>query len=258
MIIANKRLGETPLQLIKRLRSEGNGLENLTLGYAGRLDPMAEGLMLLLVNDENLDRKRYERLDKVYELKILLGVATDTFDLMGLVVASINENISKEHVALAKDALTRMTGDIEQFYPPYSAIEIKGHPLWWWAKNNRLNEVNVPKKTIHIKKVELLGFGETTNNDLLSYVKETVSIVDGSFRQDEIINKWEDTLLANESISFPLISIQVLASSGTYMRSIANEVGRLIGVPSVAYSIKRVSVGEHKLEDLGGFSYKKV
>jgi hypothetical protein len=64
MILIDKRVGETPLQLINRIRIEMPKLKNERLSYAGRLDPMAEGQMLILVGDENNNRDKYLGLDK--------------------------------------------------------------------------------------------------------------------------------------------------------------------------------------------------
>jgi tRNA U55 pseudouridine synthase TruB len=67
MILIDKKVGETPLELINRIRIEMPELKDERLSYAGRLDPMAEGQMLILVGDENDNREKYLGLDKEYE-----------------------------------------------------------------------------------------------------------------------------------------------------------------------------------------------
>ena len=59
-----KKRGETPLQALNRLRKEAPKLENEILSYAGRLDPLAEGLMLVLIGEANKKREKYLNLDK--------------------------------------------------------------------------------------------------------------------------------------------------------------------------------------------------
>jgi len=58
-----KNIGETPLECLERIRSERQELVKERLSYAGRLDPMAEGVMLILVGDENKEREKYLGLD---------------------------------------------------------------------------------------------------------------------------------------------------------------------------------------------------
>jgi len=83
MILLNKPLGMTPLEAIREFQRKNPKYQTTKLSFAGRLDPMAEGLLLVLEGEENKDRKRFENLDKTYEFSILFGVTTDTYDLLG-------------------------------------------------------------------------------------------------------------------------------------------------------------------------------
>ncbi len=85
-LIFNKHLGETPLQALDRLRIEQPEYQKATLSYAGRLDPMAEGLLLVLVDDECKHSQDYFGFDKDYEATILFGFDTDTHDILGKIV----------------------------------------------------------------------------------------------------------------------------------------------------------------------------
>src|SRR5262245_8184953 len=78
----------TPNQLIEQLRNKHPEYQNEKIGFAGRLDPMAHGLMLLLIGYENKNRTEYLNLDKTYYFKILLGVETDSYDLLGLITST--------------------------------------------------------------------------------------------------------------------------------------------------------------------------
>ena len=66
-----KNEGETPLECLERFRVEQPIYKDAVLSYAGRLDPMAEGVMLVLVDEENKNREKYLSLDKTYEVEIL-------------------------------------------------------------------------------------------------------------------------------------------------------------------------------------------
>jgi len=70
-----KEYGETPLECLERLRNIsqfGDALKYAKLSYAGRLDPLAEGLMIVLVGEENKNRHSHLGLGKTYELDVLL------------------------------------------------------------------------------------------------------------------------------------------------------------------------------------------
>src|SRR3972149_4445698 len=81
-----KQLGETPRERLERLRAQRPHYEHEVLSYAGRLNPMAEGVMLCLVGSANKRREAYLDLGKEYVLDILLGFSTDTYDILGRVM----------------------------------------------------------------------------------------------------------------------------------------------------------------------------
>ena len=92
-----KQVGITPLQLIKKFVRSNPEYKDEKLGYAGRLDPMAEGVMIILVGDENKKREKYLDLNKKYEVGILFGVSTDTHDVLGLIERHASHDIIKDY-----------------------------------------------------------------------------------------------------------------------------------------------------------------
>ena len=95
VIVVNKPQGKTPLELIQEYRASHPKLEDQKLGYAGRLDPLASGVMLILVGDENTNRAYYERLPKTYIFEIVAGCETDTYDPMGIIRTITEVKIEK-------------------------------------------------------------------------------------------------------------------------------------------------------------------
>src|SRR5882724_12690946 len=81
-----KELGETPRERLERLRVQKPHFEHEVLSYAGRLDPMAEGVMLCLVGSANSRREQYLDMSKEYTLDVLFGFSTDTYDVLGRVL----------------------------------------------------------------------------------------------------------------------------------------------------------------------------
>lgn len=231
-----KEIGQTPFQLVQKIKSKKE-YSDLKIGFAGRLDPMAEGVMLFLVDEENKKRKDYERLPKTYEFEVLIGISTDTYDVMGIPTLYPVEKTAK--TPLIK------TGKFIQKYPPFSYIKAKGKPLYWWARNNRLSEIEIPKKEVEIYNARYLGSKSILFEDLFKIVKTRVRKAEGDFRQEEIISKWEELFDKNTKRNFKVYRFEVECSSGTYIRSIANELGLSIGNGAIALSITRTQVGKY-------------
>ena len=79
-IISYKNIGETPLDIVNKYRKP-----NCKYSFAGRLDPMARGQMIVLEGLECKNQDKYCGLDKIYEFEILFGFSTDTYDILGIV-----------------------------------------------------------------------------------------------------------------------------------------------------------------------------
>ena len=137
-----KDIGQTPLELINTIKLDSDN--KIKYSYAGRLDPMARGQMIILQDKECKSKDNYLNLDKEYEFEILLGYQTDTFDILGKIQNSFSKNIPK----ILDFNLTKYLGQQEQYYPPYSSKVVNKKPLWLWSKENRLNEIEIPKKIL--------------------------------------------------------------------------------------------------------------
>src|SRR3989344_9613864 len=88
IIVLNKKEGETPLEALENFRPRNKEYKDIKMTYAGRLDPMASGLLLVLVGKEIKNKEKYLALNKEYDFKILFGFATDTYDILGRVTHS--------------------------------------------------------------------------------------------------------------------------------------------------------------------------
>ncbi len=95
-VILNKKEGETPLQALERLRSSNSKYKDAKMTYAGRLDPMASGLLIILIGDEVKNKEKYLKLNKEYEFEVLFGFATDTYDILGKVVKNGSPDVSEK------------------------------------------------------------------------------------------------------------------------------------------------------------------
>lgn len=242
VIRLHKPVGMSPLQLINKLREDRPELNDEKLAYAGRLDPMAEGLMLILVGSECKKRKEYERLSKEYEFEILFGISTDTYDILGKII-EVDMNIPNDVTSKFKTLIHSFIGKHTQPYPAYSSARVNGKPLFYWAREGKLDEITIPEKEVEIYDFKLLSKSSISSMELQKYIVERINKVDGEFRQTEILKLWDEFFNKNPDVMFQTIKLQVHCSSGTYVRSLVDAMGRKISVNALALSISRTQIG---------------
>ena len=237
-----KKMGETPRERLERLRGQRRELHHEVLSYAGRLDPMAEGVLLCLIGSANSRREVYLDMDKEYVLDVLFGFSTDTYDILGKIVEKGDTGTINRAALLP--LLQSFRGDVSQEYPPYSSKTVQGKSLFEWARTNALGTLILPRRTVTITDITLEGIYKVPESALLSYIEENVSKVNGDFRQDEVLRLWRQQLSERGGREFPAATIKISCSSGTYARSIANGLGEKLGVPALALHILRTKVGD--------------
>ncbi|NCS99791.1 hypothetical protein GW765_02310 [Candidatus Parcubacteria bacterium] len=212
-----KKKGETPLACMERFRAENPEYFDIPMTYAGRLDPIATGDLLVLTGEECKKKDEYLGLDKEYEATVLLGFQTDSYDVLGIPSKiGLKENFEEE--------LKSMIGKFTQSYPPYSSKTINGRQLHEYARAGEIDGLDIPTKEVEIYSIENISIEDISNSELLDEIAETVDSVSGDFRQNEIKSRWKD-VLDNTEDTYKLVSFTVKVSSGTYIRSIANNLG---------------------------------
>ncbi len=272
MIIAYKNMGETPLACLERVRQERSLPANLPMTYAGRLDPMAEGVMIILLGEECKNKDKYLGLDKIYEFEILVGFATDTYDLLGMVLESSNEGLRTVWPSFQKNSARRsedlsnssledgrenlfsgftqtfqsFIGTFVQKYPSFSSKTIDGKQLFQLSKDDNLPD-ELPSHTVTISELLCTSTWIQKKDELETEIKRRIGLVHGDFRQEEILNRWHEVLENLTQESFKIIACTVSASSGTYVRQLVADISEKMGIPMTTYSIKRTNVGEYKL-----------
>jgi tRNA pseudouridine(55) synthase len=249
--IVYKKVGQTPLDCIDELKKEHADLVHLPMTYAGRLDPLAEGVLVILIGDECMKKDDYLGLSKEYEVEILFGFATDTYDVMGKVTNFSPpakgewlkaEGVSEEKI---KSALESFTGRFVQAYPPYSSRTVDSKPLYQWAREDRLGEIVIPSREVYSTSIDILGWDEVSGGTLLDTIREDIAKVKGDFRQDEILALWAEVLEGKSEELYQTVKLRIVCGSGVYVRGIAHEFGQMLGVPALALRIVRTKVGEY-------------
>lgn len=242
VISYNKRRGETLSNALSQIRKDYDIGDATKLAYAGRLDPMASGLLLILVGEECKNRDRYQAMKKVYTADIILGIRTDTLDSLGILDEIKFVEFSKETI---EEAIETFKGKYEQQYPSYSSYRVKGKPLFFWARENKLDEIEIPTKIVELLSFEILKIDKMNLEELWNNEKKIIELVEGDFRQDKVISSWEDfDLNLYEVIS---ISVRLEVGSGFYVRQFANDLATKLGTSGIAINIRREKVGNFLL-----------
>ncbi|CAN5149523.1 hypothetical protein BH11PAT1_BH11PAT1_0660 [soil metagenome] len=255
ILLLYKKLGETPLDTITRYKQEVSPLSKDKLSFAGRLDPMAEGLLLVLRGEENKKRHEYESLSKTYECSFFCGVATDTYDLLGKVISIQNHSYS--HIDVETQLTTiiaSLLGKKAQTYPPFSSYHIKGKPLYYWTRENKLDTITLPTKEITIYTADVIKFEVIPRKILEEDILKRLSLISGNFRQEDIKKIWQKTFPRLEQKEFLVTHLTITCSSGTYIRGLVQTIGETLGIPCVTISILRTAIGSFTLSDLSWYS----
>lgn len=259
-----KEVGETPLVALEKLRTELKLSSTVPLAYAGRLDPMASGKLLILIGDECKVQEKYHAFDKEYEVEILLGASSDTGDVLGIISRGNDKEISQEEVL---KIFAKTIGKISLPYPLFSSKTVKGKPLHTWTLENRLHEIVIPLNTFEVYAIKCNGIRNVTKEDVLKTVRTKIELIPkvtderkalgADFRRDAVRASWNHIEKGPQEI-FQIASFTCIASSGSYMRSLCEKIAHDLGTTGLAYSIHRTKIGKYlKLTNKIGFWIKK-
>ncbi len=234
----HKNEGETPLEALERIRIEQSISPSVSMTYAGRLDPLVSGVLLILTDEDVHKKDWYKGLSKTYEFSVLFGIGTDTGDILG----KLNTE-SLQSKELQQDEITKVissfVGKQNQVYPMYSSKTVDGIPLWQYAREGK--EVIAPTHEVEIFDIQVLGFEEKSTNELLQEIKTKIARVKGDFRQQEILKEWEH-FLQNKEEYFLIAKCVATVSSGTYIRQLCADIGGKLGTSALAWRIERTEI----------------
>jgi tRNA pseudouridine55 synthase len=219
ILLIDKPKGITSFDVIRRLRrrysDSHDGEKAPKLGHAGTLDPLATGLMILGVGKGTKKLTELVKLDKEYVAEVLIGERRTTGDMEGEVM---EEKVVTEEVKILRSkiftALSDMKGEITLPVSAYSAIKVDGVPMYKRARRaEKEGEIvtEVPVRTMKVYDAELLDF--------------TIG---------------EDRAVA---------TVRFFVGSGTYIRSLAEELGSRVGYPATLQNLRRTKVGDFDIKD---------
>lgn len=152
IIIINKKKGCTSHDNVYKIKK----MFNEKVGHTGTLDPMAEGVLPILIGKGTLVSKYLINHDKKYIVKLQLGIQTDTADSEGKILKeSPVENLQTSKI---NEVLKTFIGKQEQIPPMYSAIKVNGKKLYEYARKGQT--VDIKPRTIEIYEIKLIHIDE--------------------------------------------------------------------------------------------------
>ncbi len=262
-VVLEKHVGETPLQAVEKHRAEHPELSGVSLAYAGRLDPMASGKLLVLIGDECRKQDEYHGLDKAYQFEVLLGSSSDTGDVLGLVDWQKATAFDKKDLLKTAKSLV---GHLSLPYPKFSSRTVKGKPLHIWTLENRLDEIDIPSADTMIHHLKLTNLRQesvqSVYDEAMRKIESVPTVTDESkalgrdFRRSEVRVAWKVWREHHRESVVQVATFECIASSGTYMRSLSEEIGRRLGTVGLAFSIHRSQIGDYR-PLLRGFGFWK-
>lgn len=184
------------------------------IGHAGTLDPLATGLLVVLVGREFTKlQDQFMKQDKVYEVRARFGQVRDTYDATGQVISETPwpevKKITRDQV---EQTAKKFLGKIQQTVPIYSAVKVGGQKLYHKARQGEKVE-SLPVREIEIHDLKVTDFA----------LNEEEQLCEATF--------W------------------LHVSSGTYIRSFVHDLGQELGVGAYVVALRRTKIGNLSVKD---------
>lgn len=240
-----KFIGETTSDLSNRLKKK-YGYKKVAI--CGKLDPMARGITNYLADEDTKQMENYLNNIKTYEFDIVLGIKTDTDDIMGIVSDFSFEEPNCDDIVKNLQALINQ--DYQKFHP-YSAIKyrIDGErkSLHQWTNENKITYDKLPGKKVSVFNIQVKDVKKITFKSYIQEVFDRLNSLDNchksSFRVPDIMNSWEQLSITSEKYGEHLelisIPVKITVSAGYYIRMIAHDLYNTMNVPCHIFDIHR-------------------
>ena len=217
------------------------------VAHTGTLDPMAEGVIVLLAGEKRYNKIEFAGWKKEYEFEILFGLSTDTYDPMGFLTS---EDISfKFYRHEFEEVLKSFQPSYIQTYPPFSAKRVGGKPMHYYAQKGELEKIQAPTLEANIYEVAIDNIYQLTLNEFIKNTVKKISTVEGFFRQEPILESWNKFSESKDlSQRLTIVKLRVLVSRGVYVRALTVDIASKMGTCALTYSIVRTKNGIYNKE----------
>ncbi|MGD0284077.1 MAG: tRNA pseudouridine(55) synthase TruB [Candidatus Saccharimonadales bacterium] len=207
ILLIDKPIGWTSFDVVNKIRTIIEAAEIVNgrkkrypVGHSGTLDPLATGLLIILIGSATKQSAVIGKFDKTYQATMKLGFTSTTGDEEG---DKTLQSSFQPPVEQINYVLKRFLGPIEQLPPTYSAIKIKGQPAYRLARKGL--PVQLKPRLVQINSLQL------------------------------------------ESYHYPLVKLSASVSSGTYIRSLVEDIGKALSTGAYTVELRRISIGQHQV-----------
>lgn len=204
ILLVDKPEGWTSHDVVAKVRGiiKAETGQKVKIGHTGTLDPMATGLMILVLGKYTKRAGEFSKLDKTYEVELTLGQESTTADNEGELTQISDKQPSLEEIG---DVLKSFKGQISQTPPIYSAIKVAGQRAYKLARAGKDVQIEPRQVIIHS--------------------------------------------ITNIEYKYPLVSFVTEVSSGTYIRSLAVNIGQKLGTGAYTSALKRTKIANYSLTE---------
>ena len=200
IFIINKPYQWTSNDVIRKIKSNNKFKK---IGHAGTLDPLATGILPILVNDSTKYFDYFQTFKKSYLAEIKFGFSTSSYDLEGDIDGKTD--YLPQNIDLIKKNISYFIGSIKQVPPKYSAIKKNGKRLYDYARNDE--DIEIESREVEVSEIKIID--------------------------------WKT----------PILRVIINCSSGFYVRSFANDLGKKLGSLAVLTSLSRINYGPFEIKD---------
>lgn len=207
VILVDKPLGWTSFDVVNKIRfavkHTGQKEGKIKVGHAGTLDPLATGLLIIATGKATRQLDSFQGMDKIYSGHLKLGQSTPSYD--GETEPGEKTDTSHIDIEMVREQTKKLTGNLEQIPPIYSAIKVDGRRSYRSARQGQVTELQA--RSVRVDQFEILSL------------------------QDD------------------LVSFRVACSKGTYIRSLAHDLGQALGVGAWLTDLRREAIGPYQVEN---------
>ncbi len=220
--------------------------------HTGTLDPMAEGVLVVLTGEDRFQKEQLANWHKVYEFSLLWGVSTDTDDSLGMKkdrVYTPEKDFSPSAHDLevhVREILPEFVGIQAQKQHPFSAKRWQGQSFFdLAAKKQPLPDLS---HEIEVTSLEYVAT-ETIQKSVLEKEWHTrLKMVSGEWRQDQILESWQPFWEQPTDSPLVMSKLRIRCSKRTYIRQIANDIAKRVSHPTVVWNLRRTQNGPYRLK----------
>ena len=226
---------------IKAVVRNTYGLKKFKIGHAGTLDPLATGLLLVCLGKATKRIPELQDGDKIYSATLVLGATTPCYDLE----QAVDHYYPYEHITreLLSETISQFTGTIMQVPPIFSAVKIDGQRAYEIARinNEELKTKNDgPRaKPVTIYSIEITDFRVSTTPNA-----PIVPLIHTPHSERHLYDHPQGEVPPH----LPQVDVRIHCSKGTYIRSIARDLGLALGSGAFLSALRRESIGDYTVD----------